>query len=140
MKKLLKKATMLLCAMAVTIGFVGGTVEEVSAAGKYGGVSNLTISYPSNYSMGRIEVKSSWGASASCNILGVPATSKGTISGYSDKANKSVKLTVTYFDCNNKKVDSDSITVKAKELGNKSFNITFKKSGNYLKKVYIKKK
>lgn len=51
MKKLLKKATMLLCAMAVTIGFVGGTVEEVSAASNkvYGGKSKIILSISKGY-------------------------------------------------------------------------------------------
>lgn len=43
MKKLLKKATMLLCAMIVAIGFVGGTVEEASAASKLYLDKNYTV-------------------------------------------------------------------------------------------------
>lgn len=59
MKKLLKKATMLLCAMAVTIGFVGGTVEESYAASNkvYGGKSDIKISLSKGYHDYNVTIK-----------------------------------------------------------------------------------
>ena len=141
MKTISTKAKMLPCAMAVAIGFVGGAVGEASAASKYGGVSTMSIIVPSyNYTMGKVTISSSCGGSTSASVEGFAWTKTAKISGYSNKKNDSVKLTVTYSDSNGKKVDTDSIKVKVTDLGKKNFNITFKKSGNKLTKVYINKK
>lgn len=139
MKKLLKKVTMVLCTMAVTIGFVGGTTSESSAA-TYGGTSTVTVETPYNLDPGRLTVSSSCGGSTSGKLLGIPNTQTFKIRGTSSKKNDKVTLTATYYNSNGKQIHSSKIKVKVTDLGKKSFKITFTKKANCINKVKISKK
>ena len=150
MKKLLRKVAMVLCTMAVTVGFIGGSVEEASAA-SYGGSAKVSIQFPGCLSEGRLTVSSSCGGSTSANVSSfVNSNASFYIKGYSHKKNDYITLTAKFVESRpsvskkaiNGKITvelKDSIKVKAKDLKKYNYKITFKKSGNYVNKIYIKK-
>lgn len=140
MKKIFKKAIMLLCAMLVTIGFVGGNVEEVSAAKLYGGESTIFIDVPFSFSQGRLDIETNLGKGRSVKINSVGQILNCYIEGYATKKNAPLTIKVKYYDNKNKLVANDSIKVKANDLGKKNFKVKLKtKLGNCIKKVSIKK-
>lgn len=139
MKKLLKKASIFLCALAVAIGFVGATVEEASAASKtYSGYVLVTSKMPSwasgeiTVSQGSKSVKTGWirpgGTTPTVRLLG--SAKSGQTCTISIKANTSDGTFYT------------SLKVKASDLAkNKKFTVKFKTSGvgvfKKIKSIYI---
>lgn len=118
MKKLLKKVTMILCTMAVTIGFVGGSVEEASAASYmsrkkvdvYAHLENLAIPLNAGY----VSVTTSNGTSKEVYKSGNGKTSKMTVYVSAATKNSDVKFTVRYKVAG--KVSTKSISIKASEV------------------------
>lgn len=127
MKKILKKAMTVLCAMALVIGVVGGIREEAYATSKtYNGYVYVSAKMPSwtsgelTVSQGKNSVKTGWtnpgGTTQTVRILGQAK------SGQTAKVSVSAKTSDGTF--------STSFTVKAADLSkNKKFTVKFKTSG-----------
>lgn len=134
MKQILKKSMMLLCAMIVTIGFVGGATEEVSAASKvYGGTSTVSIVVPKgSHSLkikaelfdGKVLVKA---ANSKIEHHNLKKGGTGTLRiSATNTKNKSYKLKITVTNELGKDY-SDTKTIKVKDLGKKSYKVKLSK-------------
>lgn len=141
MKKILKKISAILCALVITLGSIGVKTEEISAAQKkYGGTSNISITYPRAIINGKITITTSHGTLSANGKSGKSITIKLKSSNlektkynvklkHTSTKNDKVKISVKYVTDTipeYRKTLTTSKTIKTSNINSKkSYSITF---------------
>lgn len=141
MKKILKKATMLLCTMALTIGLVGGSSEESFAASKNyvtNGKVTLKFDVPWWLNSGRVEIEMA-GATYT-EYIKSGKDFKVYIKGSAATKNTTRTGTITYYNGFGTKDASTVFSITGKDLKKKDTKkVSFKKgTAGFVKSITVK--